>query len=221
MIDFSKFKNRSLPVDEFTKPKEHSKHQQTYTDLPGFFRKSLTLHLYYTEYIKMDPSVLSNFDPSLFLDATVEQASTARPLLPAGRDVICTLGEPKMTAWSNKEKTSAGLKALVPHEFIVAQLPADIQAMFAAKDGMPAIEKFIIMGDIMLDTIDNGQGIPILDMAPGKNGRLRQYREATGLNEPGRPFSVRMLQGHSVRVKITHEPYNNVNYDKIGAVAKV
>lgn len=168
----------------------------------------------------MDPSQLSNFDPSSFLDATVEGASTARPPLPAGGAFPATLGEPKMQRWANKEGTNAGLKAVIPVEFDVASLPPNVQALFVVPEGGEAIKKIVISDDIMLDVIEINGNFTI-DMAPGKNGRLRQYREATNLNSQGQAFNIRMFQGRNILAKIKHDLYEGTIYDKIAAVAKL
>jgi hypothetical protein len=159
----------------------------------------------------------SAFDPNSFLDATVSEVNISRPPLPAGRDFIAVLGEPKSTSWKSKDGTKSGFKVSIPHEFDVAAMPPDVQALYAGKDGSPGITKVVIIDDVMLDLTENG----MIDNAPGKNNRQRQYREALDLNKPGDTFNWRMVQGRSIRSKIKHEPYEGNIYDKIGSVAKV
>ena len=60
-------------------------------------------------------------------------------------------------------------------------------------------------------TIDNG---------PGKNRGLRNYREACDLNKPGDSFSARMMTGKIVKVKVTHEIWNEAPIERISGVAR-
>lgn len=163
----------------------------------------------------------SSFDPVNFLDATTNEASISRPPLPAGRDFIAVLGEPKSTRWQSKDGSKSGFKFTIAHEFDVTAMPPEVQALFAGKDGSPGVTKITLTDDVMLDIIDAGNGQFTLDLSPGKNARLRQYREALNMNNPGENFNIRMLQGRSIRSKIKHEPYEGNIYDKIASVAKV
>lgn len=166
---------------------------------------------------------LSSFDPNSFLDGTITEASIARPPLPATRDFIATIGEPKSRKWtSNKDPSNpkAGVAIDLPLEFLVASLPPDVQSKYAGPDGVITLEKIVITDGIMLDLVEVN-GNPIIDMSPGKNAKLRKYREATNLNEPGQAFNPRMFQGRQVRVKIKHETFEGNVYDKADAVAKV
>ena len=66
-------------------------------------------------------------------------------------------------------------------------------------------ESFIDDGDVDVDhrvasLLTAGQGT--LDTAPGKNRRLRIYREACDMNKAGDVFSPRKLQGQLIKVKI-------------------
>ena len=58
-------------------------------------------------------------------------------------------------------------------------------------------------------------------LRPGKNGKLRRYRESLDMNTPGVPFSLRQMIGRQIRVKIKHEPYEGEMYDRVDSVAKV
>lgn len=162
---------------------------------------------------------MSQFDPNSFLDATVTEASVKRKLLPAGRDFVGVIGEPKSRSWkSNKDPSNPkeGIAIDLPIEFEVASLPPDVQALFQGSDGSPGLTKITIIDGIMLDLTPTGA----IDLAPGKNGKLRRYREATDLNTAGQPFSARMFQGRMIRCKIKHDPYEGDIFDKIDAVAK-
>jgi hypothetical protein len=84
----------------------------------------------------------------------------------------------------------------------------------AAKVGVP---KVTLNDSIMLDTTESGG----IDNSPGKNGKLRRYREALGMNTPGQPFSFRAMQGRTIKVKIKHRTYEGELYDEVDSVAKV
>lgn len=148
---------------------------------------------------------MSNFDPSTFLDATITEASTKRPPLPAGEDFVGTIGDVKSRSWTGKkDPTQSG---------IALDIPVEIDLTGRPEFGIP---KVILNDSIMLDLTADGS----IDMAPGRNGKLRRYREALGMNVAGQPFSPRAMQGRLIKVKISHRPYEGELYDEIGGVAK-
>lgn len=63
-------------------------------------------------------------------------------------------------------------------------------------------DKVIVSDLVMLDLTPGGG----LDMGPQRNIGLGRLREATGLNQPGQPFSPVMFIGKSVRVSVKHVP---------------
>jgi len=152
---------------------------------------------------------MSNFDPASFLDATITEASTKRNPIPAGADVVAIIGEPKPRPWQGKaDPTKSGIAMDIPMEIDLSAYPE-----IAAIVGVP---KVFLTDSIMLDLKENGG----IDLAPGKNGKLRRYREALGMNEAGQAFSFRAMQGRMIKVKIKHEPYEGELYDKVDSVAK-
>lgn len=156
----------------------------------------------------------SIFNPEAFLDATTTEESVKRPPLPAGRDFVSTLKGIKMRTWQGKQDpTKGGVVADVQHEFDLSAYP-DVMALLGG------LEKVIITDGIMLDLTEQGN----IDYSPGKNGKLRQYRDATGLNVAGQAFSLRMFEGRLVRARIKHVPNKDVPnefFDNIESVAKV
>ncbi|MDX2059909.1 MAG: hypothetical protein SFV24_19020 [Gemmatimonadales bacterium] len=151
------------------------------------------------------------FDPSAFLDATTTEALTKRPPLPAGLDFVATIGELKSVAWQGKaDPTKSGIRIDVPLQIDLNAYP-DVKAALGG-----SIDKVTITDGIMLDLTPAGA----IDFAPGRNGKLRRYREALDMNQPGAPFSVRMFQGRLIKVKIKHEPYEGELYEKVDSVAK-
>lgn len=165
----------------------------------------------------MSTNQASIFSPETFLDATTTEESVKRPPMPAGRDFPATLKNIKARTWQGKQDpTKGGIVIDVQHEFDLSAFP-DVKAQLGGLD------KVVITDGIMLDLTESGN----IDYSPGKNGKLRLYRDATGLNVAGQPFSPRMLEGRLVRSRIKHVPSQNVGpdgkpemYDNIETVAK-
>jgi hypothetical protein len=159
---------------------------------------------------------ISSFDPASFLDATTNEALVRRPPLPVG-DYIGTVGEPKSRSWtSNKPeaKVKSGIAVDLP---VKIELSAVRHTMSAEAQKIFADVEFVqITAGIMLDLND----AKAIDWGVGKNGALRRWREALGLNNPGETFSIRQMQGRQVRVKIKHRIYEGEAYDEIDSVAK-
>jgi hypothetical protein len=150
----------------------------------------------------------SQFDPSLLLDATTSEASTRRPPIPAGTELIGIIEEINPRVVQGKKDPSKSytfvdvkIRVSVPHELQAHGQPAEV----------------VFVDGISLDTTAHGG----FDMAPGKNGKLRRYRDSLDMNTPGVPFSLRNMIGRQIRVKIKHEAYEGEMYDRVDNVAKV
>ena len=142
---------------------------------------------------------MSTFDPESYLDATLEEPTEKRPPLAAGT-YAAALGEPKARGWTSRDGTKSGTAIDVPVEI--------------EHEG----QKYVVRDSIMLDVKEDGS----IDNSPGANRRLRMYREATGLNVAGQPFSFRMLQGRQVKASINHEMSKDgtETYERVGLVGK-
>jgi hypothetical protein len=152
---------------------------------------------------------MSQFDPSAFLDATVTEASTKRPPLPAGMDFVGVIGAVTSKTWvGKKDPTQSGIIINVPIEFDLTAYP-DVQKQLG-------LDKITLTDSIMLDTTEDGA----INLAPGKNAKLRRYREALDMNTAGQPFSFRAMTGRLIKAKIKHDPYEGEIYDKIDSVAR-
>lgn len=161
--------------------------------------------------INMSTNQSSIFSPETFLDATTTEESVKRPPLPAGLELQAMIKSLKTRTWQGKkDPTLGGIAADLTIEFDLTAYP-DIQKQ------QGGLDKVTIIDGIMLDLTEGGS----IDYSPGKNSRLRRYREATGLNVAGQPFSLRMLEGRMVKARIKHDPYEGEIYDKIESVAKV
>src|SRR6266404_2590594 len=155
---------------------------------------------------------MSIFDANGFLDATITEVQVKRPPLPAGSEWIATMGTPKIRPWQGKaDPSKTGIAADVP--MVIDTSPGVANGSLSA-DYPPAVT---ITYGIMLDTTAAGS----IDLAPGRNTKLRQFREALGMNAPGSPFNWRAVEGRQVRVKISHRSFENELYDDTAAVAKV
>lgn len=153
----------------------------------------------------------SSFDPTSFLDATIDQPLTRRPPIPAGTEVIGTIGELTQRQWTGKQDPSKhGWAIDFPITLDLSTVPG-----LAERLGVPQVT---INDGIMLDLKEDGKTI---DQGPGKNGALRRYREALDMNKPGDNFSFRMMTGRQIRVKIKLEEYKGELYEKVGGVSRV
>jgi len=148
----------------------------------------------------------SIFDPNSFLTAQITEVSVKRPPITAGLEIIGVVTKVEMKTWQGKkDPTQSGIKADVSVEFDMTQDPNEM-----ARIG--GLAKLTLVDSIMLNLNDGGG----IDMAPGKNTRLRQWREALDMNKAGEAFSFANMAGRLVGTKIKHEPYNDEIFDKIG-----
>lgn len=159
----------------------------------------------------MDASL---FDPQSFMDATIDAPTVRRPPLPIENPAtpdhlyLAVIGEPKPRTWQGKaDPSKSGVAFDVP-------LLIDVPQQLQESHKLPP--QVTLSDSIMLDLTDQGA----IDNAPGKNRRLRVYRDATDLNKPGDVFSFRKLQGRIVKVKIDHELYQGDIMDRVGTVLK-
>ena len=150
---------------------------------------------------------MSDFDPTKFLDAATEQVSERMPNLPPGQDYISTIKDVTFRQVQGKKDPSAMYLFMdVKHEIDTSRV-----------SDYPTPTRTIVDGFIVNTREDNPQAI---DYSPGKNGRIRQYREALGMNEAGMPFSPRAMMGRNIRVKTKLDPYEGEFFDKIDSLAK-
>ena len=149
---------------------------------------------------------MSQFDPNLFLDATLDEPTEKRPPLPIG-DYTAVVGEVTARAWTGKaDPTKSGIAWDVP---LTIDVPADLQASM----GLPP--NITLKDSVMLDLTPSG----LIDNGVGKNRRLRIYREALDLNKPGDKFSARMMQGRILTVKVSHDLWEGQPVERVAGVA--
>lgn len=162
----------------------------------------------------MDAS--SQFDPQRFLEATLDTPTEKRPPLPVEcpgtNDGFYTavIGEVKARTWDSKKpdaKVKAGIAWDVPLEL---QIPQQLQDLLKYSPTFTLTDGFIV--DL------NEQGM--IDNSPGRNRRLRNYREACDLNKVGDVFSAKKMQGKVVKVKLSHEMYQGAAFERVDNVLK-
>ena len=157
----------------------------------------------------------SQFDPSTFLDAQQTEVNEKRPLIPTENPedtnglYTAVIGEITTGSGTIGKGDRAGqpwISMIIP---LKLQIPAAVQAL-----GLPA--ELTITDRAFLDLTPQGS----IDNGKGKNRAQRNYREACELNQPGQPFAWRMLTGRMVKVKVTHEPYQDTVQEKITHILK-
>ena len=155
----------------------------------------------------------SQFDPSVFLDAQVNEANEKRPPLPtenpenANGLYQAVIGEIKTDSGTIGKGDRIGqpwISMLIP---LRIQVPSSVQGM-----GIPP--EITLTDRAFLDLNAAGG----LDNSKGKNRRQKDYRDATGTNVAGVPWAWRQLQGKMVQVKINHELYQDQIQERVGNV---
>lgn len=133
-----------------------------------------------------------SFNPDAFLDMSVDvELSTQTIPVPTGTyPAVCQgiVGKP----WqSKKDPSKSGYMLDLTWEI------ADESV--AALVGRPVVK---VKQTIMLDMTEDGQ----LITTKGSNVGLGRLRAALGMNEAGRPFSIRAVVGQAANVTVTHRP---------------
>lgn len=157
----------------------------------------------------------SQFDPNAFLDATTTDASVRLPPLPIG-DYRATIDELKGNTWQSKDGLKSGSKFDVTLKIDPLSGPAR-DAKDAEGKPLDWPPSLTVSDSIMLEVTDSGA----IDYGVGKNGRLRMYRDATGLNVAGASFSPRQLVGRQILVNISHREYQGDLFNNVGKLAKL
>jgi len=156
---------------------------------------------------------MSVFDPNTFLDAVQTEVNEKRATIPADNPdspdglYLARVGEIKTASGVIGKGERTGqlwLQMVVP---LKLQLPAQVQALGLSSE-------FQLTDRPMIDLTAQGG----IDNAKGKNNAQRIYRDATGLNKPGEPFSWRQMEGKMVKVKVAHELYQGNVVEKVAGV---
>lgn len=157
---------------------------------------------------------MSMFDPQAFLSAQQTEVNEKRALIPTHNPASPDGLYPAIVGQIEKTKSGTigkGEKIGQPWLAIVVpvklQLPAEVQAL-----GLPA--EFTLTEQVFIDLTPTGA----IDNGKGKNNQQRTWREATGMNKPGEPFSWQAMAGRPIRVQLQHEEYNGNFLEKVKAV---
>tara|TARA_R110000868_G_scaffold153963_3_gene379930 strand:+ start:323 stop:787 length:465 start_codon:yes stop_codon:yes gene_type:complete len=137
---------------------------------------------------------MSLFDAQSFLDAQIDGVLEKRDPLPTTREYRAVIGELIPRNWQSKDGSKEGVAFDVP---LAVDVPVDLQEA----GGLPPTLN--LRDGIMLDLTPAGA----IDTAKGKNSKLRMYRDALDMNQPGVPFNPRSMTGRVVLVRIKHEEY--------------
>lgn len=139
------------------------------------------------------------FDPSAYLDAPIEKPLERRPPLMAS-DYTAVIEDLQARSWVSKDKIdplTGQLKGGIAFDVVLSlEVPESERTRLNLPPGAP----FKLTDSIMLDLTPSRA----IDDSPGKNTRLRMYREATGQNKPGEVFRPKNLIGRPIRVKVGH-----------------
>lgn len=149
---------------------------------------------------------MSQFDPNQFLDMQVTESNDTKVVPPPVGEYLAVVDDVKVRTWQSKTDSSkAGLALDVVWSIQDPQVLADMDR-----------KKVTVKQGIMLDLTEQGG----LDMSKGKNVSLGRLREATGHNEPGRPFAFSMLMGNMAKVSIAHRIVDEDIFADVKGVAK-
>lgn len=154
----------------------------------------------------------SGFDPNTFLGATLTEANTRRPPIPAGLSFPGTLGAPTTRQVEGKKESTMG------RVFVFVDIPVEVDITSNTQvHSLVGADKVTLRYSFGLDVTSSGG----LDMSPGKNNGLRILRDALGMNEPGKPFNILMVAGRQVLCMIGNRPYQGEVYDEISSIARI
>lgn len=148
------------------------------------------------------------FSAETYINAVMDQPLERRIPIPPN-DYIGIINKIDARQWTSQKDTSKSGVALD----ITIQLDLPFEVQQECQMDKPL---FNMRDSIMLDLTESGS----LDQGPGKNRRLRQYREATHQNELGKPFSPKDLLGQLVKVRVVHELYEDQPIEKITAITE-
>ena len=151
----------------------------------------------------------STFDPSTFLNQRVSGDFSRRPPIPAGSEVVGVV-QPEMKIRQAQSKDGETLTFLdIPIRLDLTATPHIAKHVGA--------DSLTLTHGIRLD-FKNGA----IDNSPGRNGGLRQYREALKLTAADgvKDFGITDLAGRIVKCKISHREYQGDIFDQIASVTR-
>lgn len=149
------------------------------------------------------------FDPNTFLEMSVTDSNdTVSVPVPVG-EYLAIAEKVDVRPWQSKSDPSKAGMAL---DIQWSVDDANVKQLLGR-------DKVTVKQGIMLDVTDSGG----LDMGKGKNISLGRLREAINKNQPGQPFSFKMVEGQMARIAVKHrsDPQDSSKiYAEVAAVAR-
>lgn len=153
------------------------------------------------------------YNAESFLNDETSQPSLRRPPLPVG-DYVAVIGKPSVEPWVGKPGTKnagkTGHRAVIS---LTVEVPYDVRQALGIDMGSVTLSDSVFLDVDAAGRIDWN--------TPGKNGGLRRYREALDLNKPNDKFSLAVMEGKPIRVKISHRMWEGEAVEQIDGVARV
>jgi len=139
-----------------------------------------------------------DFNPEAYLDAPLDKPLERRlPLSPT--DYTGIIQDAKILTWASTTKIDEATGQFLSGLKVELKVALEIPEAERTRVNLTA-PTFAITDGMLLDLTPT----KAIDDSPGRNNRLRMYREATDQNKPGETFSIRKLIGKPVRVKLGH-----------------
>lgn len=141
------------------------------------------------------------FDPAAYLDLPMEEVLEKRPpLMPGDYTAVITDVVPRQ--WTSQKKTDPTTGQLLQGIAYDLTLTIDIPESERVRCNLKSNTMTLTDG-IMVDMLPGGVGF---DTSPGRNSRLRQYRDALDMNKAGETFRFSMMKGKALKVRLVQEP---------------
>lgn len=133
------------------------------------------------------------FNADILLNTAVEGANATKiPNLPEGSDYIGQVVDIAIKNGADKDGKA----------YTRLELQVEVTADQEPRVALMELDKKRVRVDALLDINEQGT----LDMSASKNVNLGRLREAMGLNDPSRKFSIGMFRGQMIKFDIAHNP---------------
>jgi len=129
---------------------------------------------------------MSIFDPKVYETMSVTEVNKNRGLLEPG-DYVALIDNINSVQRTGRDGEAVAV--------INVTLKVEVPSEQRTNIGQSTVTLF---DSIWLETNSRGE----IDMGNGKNRRMKSYRDATDLNNPGKTFDFTMLPGRIVTVKV-------------------